>query len=57
MMPKIYVGSIHLSYGYMIITLGNGEYILARSSKLKIITVSATESEHAYVKQPFTIHG
>jgi hypothetical protein len=30
----------------MIVTLGNGGYIFARSSKLKLTTASATEIEH-----------
>jgi hypothetical protein len=33
----------------MIVTLGNGGYIFAMSSKLKLITASATESEHYYL--------
>jgi hypothetical protein len=50
--PEIYADASHLSHhdakghGCMIVTLGNGGYIFARSSKLKLTTASATESEH-----------
>jgi hypothetical protein len=50
--PKIHADASHFSnhdakgHGCMIVTLGNGGYIFARSSKLKLTTASATESEH-----------
>jgi hypothetical protein len=50
--PEIYADASHLSHhdakghGCMIVTLGNGGYIFARSSKLKLTTASATDSEH-----------
>jgi hypothetical protein len=36
----------------MVVTLGNGGYIFARSSKLTITTASATESEHYCLCEP-----
>jgi hypothetical protein len=50
--PEIYADASHLSHhdakghGCMTVTLGNGGYIFARSSKLKLTAASATESEH-----------
>ncbi len=50
--PEIYADASHLShhdakgYGCMIVTLGNGGYIFARSSKLKLTTAPTTESKH-----------
>ncbi len=49
---ETYADASHLSHhdakghGCMIVTLGNGGYIFARSSKLKLTTASAPESEH-----------
>ncbi len=50
--PEMYAEESHLfhhdakGHGCMIVTLGNGEYIFTRSSKLKLTRASATESEH-----------
>ncbi len=61
--PEIYEDASHLSHydakghGCMIVTLGNGGYIFARSSKLKLTTASATENIIVCVKQQCTMSG